>query len=411
MTAMTVGSGLDTLALKVSEDAYRGNAQFTVSVDGQQVGGVLTASALHGSGTSDTVNVLGNWAAGPHSVSVNFLNDAWGGSAGADRNLYVDSAAFNGTAVSGASLALHASGPQGFSLTDPGSTFIRPDPSTASAAAQPRPNPGDTLVLTGGTFTAPGGLSGVTVYLNGSTQAASAHLAVQGGTVGALKLTSFTDPTRYSSYGTLDATGNVTVASPLQWGGRVSPGLLTVNLSAAATLNLNGGNLSRAASFVVNGSPGSTVTNTGALSLTDVSQFAIHANLAGAGTIRSMAGSDSSGVRIELDGAVSAGQTVQLDGGTLQLDQPMRFLGTVAGFTTSAPGGPASQLQLEHTTVTGMSFQQGAGAGNLSVSTRDPGTGAAGTAVIHVAGSFASNAFVFTNDAATQSALIRLAPL
>ena len=282
---------------------------------------------------------------------------------------------------------------------------------TASAAAQPRPNPGDTLVLTGGSFTAPGGLSGVTVYLNGSTQAASAHLAMQGGTVGALKLTSFTDPTRYSSYGTLDATGNVTVASPLQWGGRVSPGLLTVNLGAAATLNLNGGALGRGASFVVNGSTGSTVANTGALSLSGVSQFAIHASLAGGGSIGSVAGSDMSGVRIELDGAVSAGQTVQLNGGTLQLDQPMRFMGTVAGLITSAPGGPASQLQLMHTTVTGTSFQGGAGAGNLSVFTRDPGTGAAGTAVIHVGGSFAPNAFVFTNDAATQSALIRLAPL
>ena len=407
MTVTTVGSGSDTLALKVSEDAYRGNAQFTVSVDGQQVGGVLTASALHGSGASDTVNVLGNWAAGTHSVSVNFLNDAWGGSAGADRNLYVDSASFNGAAVSGASLALRASGAQAFSLVDPGST-IRPAPGTASASAQPRPNPGDTLVLTGGAFAAPGGLSGVTVYLNGSTQAASAHLAMQGGTVGALKLTSFTDPTRYASYGTLDATGTVTVASPLQWGGRVSPGLLTVNLGAAATLNLNGGALSRAASFVVNGSSGSTVVNTGTMALTGVSQFAIHANLAGAGTIQSVASSDSSGVRIELDGAVSAGQTVQLDGGTLQLDQPMRFMGTVAGFTTSAPGGPASQLQLMHTAVTGTSFQQGAG--SLSVFTRDTGTGAAGTDVIHVSGSFAPNAFVFTNDAATQSALIRLAP-
>ncbi len=100
MTATTIGAGSNKLALAMTEDAYRGNAQFTVSVDGQQVGGVLTASALHGSGASDTVNVLGNWAAGPHTVAVNFLNDAWGGSAGADRNLYVDGAIFNGKAVS-----------------------------------------------------------------------------------------------------------------------------------------------------------------------------------------------------------------------------------------------------------------------------------------------------------------------
>jgi len=145
--------------------------------------------------------------------------------------------------------------------------------------------------------------------------------------------------------------------------------------------------------------------------LLNTSQFAIHADLAGAGTIQSVPAAASSGVNIELDGAVAATQTVQLDGGTLQLDQPMRFMGTVSGMTTSSPGGPASKLALEHTTVTGTSFQQGAGAGDLSIFTQDPGTGAAGTDVIHIAGSFASNAFVFANDAATQSAMVRLAPL
>ena len=163
---------------------------------------------------------------------------------------------------------------------------------------------------------------------------------------------------------------------------------------------------------MVNGSAGSTVTNTGTLTLLNTGQFAIHADLAGAGTIQSVPAAASSGVNIELDGAVAAGQTVRLDGGTLQLDQPMRFMGTVSGMTTSSPGGPASRLALEHTTVTGTSFQQGANnAGTLSVFLQDPATGAAGTAAIHVAGSFASNAFVFTNDAATQSALIRVAPL
>ncbi len=48
----------------------------------------------------------------------------------------------------------------------------------------------------------------------------------------------------------------------------------------------------------------------------------------------------------------------------------------------------------------GRCSQQGAGnAGTLSVFTQDPGTGAARTDVIYVAGSFASNVFVFINDA------------
>ena len=410
---VTVGSGSDTLALQVSEDAYKGDAQFTVAVDGQQVGGVLTATAEHGGGASNAVNVLGNWAAGPHTVTVNFLNDAYDGTADTDRNLYVDGATYDGKAVGGASLSLLSSGPQSFSLADPGSTFTWPDPSTGSATPQPQPNPGDTLVLTGGTFTAPGGLPGVTVYLNGTTPAAPATLAVQGGSVGALKLISLSNPVRYASYGNLAVSGNVTVESPLQWGGRsISSQSLTVTMGSADTLNLNGGSLQDAASLVVNGSAGSTVTNTGTLTLLNTGQFAIHADLAGAGTIQSVPAAASSGVNIELDGAVAAGQTVRLDGGTLQLDQPMRFMGTVSGMTTSSPGGPASRLALEHTTVTGTSFQQGANnAGTLSVFTQDPNTGAAGTDVIHVAGSFAPDAFVFTSDLATQSALIRVAPL
>ena len=236
---------------------------------------------------------------------------------------------------------------------------------------------------------------------------------MQNGTVGALTLV----PTANggagpASYGTLAVTGTVTVGDALQWGGRsLAPGSLTVSLGQGAVLNLNGGKLADGAAVVVNGASGAAVTNTGTLSLANTRQFAIHADLGGTGTIQSMATASCSGVMIELDGAVSAGQTVQIGGGTLQLDQPMRFMGTVAGMVTSAAGGPASQLRLAHTTVTGTSFLQGAGAGDLSILTRDPGTGAAGTQHIHVAGSFASNAFVFTNDAATGAALIRLAPL
>ncbi len=417
MTDTTIGAGTDTLRLAVSEDAYQGDAQFTVSVDGQQVGDVLTVTSSHGIGQSDLVNVLGNWAAGPHTVTVNFLNDAWGGSPDTDRNLYVDGATYNGVAVSGAATALYASGPQSFGLTDPGSTFTwnGTDATSGSPSPQPEVNPGDTLVLTGGTFAAQGGqLSGVTVYLNGTTQASPATVAVQDGTIGKLQMVSFSNPVRYSSYGNLDVTGTVTIESPLQWGGRVTPpGFLTVNLNGSATLNLNGGDLGRAASLVVNGSTGSTVTNTGTMALTSIGQFAIHADLAGAGTIRSLPDYDSSGVRIELDGAVSAEQTVQLDGGTLQLDQPMRFMGTLAGLlpVTNPKGGPASELRLEHTTVTGTSFQQlSNNAGDLSIFTQDQSTGAASAAVIHVAGSFASDAFVFANNTTTQSASIQLSP-
>jgi Ca2+-binding RTX toxin-like protein len=112
------GTGPDSLVLKISQDEYQGSAQYTVSVDGKQVGGTFTASAWHSAGQSDTITLKGDWAAGAHTVSVNFLNDGYGGSAGADRNLHVDGATYNGAAVSGAAKALLSAGPANFSFTD-----------------------------------------------------------------------------------------------------------------------------------------------------------------------------------------------------------------------------------------------------------------------------------------------------
>ena len=119
---VTIGSGPDTLGLQVSEDAWQGDAQFTVAVDGTQIGGVQTATASHAGGQSQLFNVRGSFAAGSHTVTVNFLNDAYGGIAQTDRNLYVTGATIDGTAVGGATLNEYSGGPQSF-------TFVAPGPS------------------------------------------------------------------------------------------------------------------------------------------------------------------------------------------------------------------------------------------------------------------------------------------
>jgi hypothetical protein len=84
---VTIGSGSDSFILDMSEDPYLGNAQFTVSVDGQQIGGVQTAQAYPAYRQAFTVN--GDFPLGDHIVTVTFLNDAYGGAPTADRNLYV----------------------------------------------------------------------------------------------------------------------------------------------------------------------------------------------------------------------------------------------------------------------------------------------------------------------------------
>jgi hypothetical protein len=111
-----IGSGSDKLIVKVSEDAYQGNAQFTVAVDGKQLGGTFTATTLHSSGGSQAFNFAGDFGTGQHTVKVSFLNDAYGGSPSLDRNLYINDIIYNGTDT-GASHSQFTTGSSSFSVT------------------------------------------------------------------------------------------------------------------------------------------------------------------------------------------------------------------------------------------------------------------------------------------------------
>ena len=95
----TIGSGSDSLVLRISQDAYQGSAQYTVSVDGKQIGGTLTAGACM---PPARTTPSPSRATGPPAATrstVTFLNDLYGGSSATDRNLHVDGIAFNGTAI------------------------------------------------------------------------------------------------------------------------------------------------------------------------------------------------------------------------------------------------------------------------------------------------------------------------
>jgi hypothetical protein len=134
--AVSTGSGSDTLILNLSEDAYQGDAQFTVSVDGKQLGGTFTTTASHAAGASQAFTFKGDWATGMRSVTVNFLNDAWAGTPATDRNLYVNAISYDGTNA-GQSAALMNSGPKSFPVTD---TTVIPSPAVTGSGS-------DTLIL------------------------------------------------------------------------------------------------------------------------------------------------------------------------------------------------------------------------------------------------------------------------
>lgn len=93
----------DTLTLRISEDEYAGDAQFTVSVNGHQVGATMTASALHSSGDANVYQLTGRWGANAQ-VRIAFINDAWGGTSSTDRNLYINSVSYDGKTYAGAPL-------------------------------------------------------------------------------------------------------------------------------------------------------------------------------------------------------------------------------------------------------------------------------------------------------------------
>ena len=113
---VVTGGGSDSLVVKVSEDYYLANAQFTVSIDGKQLGGTFTATTLHSSGNSQTFAFAGDFGSGQHTVSVNFLNDAWAGTPATDRNLYVNDIVYNGTDT-GQTAALMTQGAKTFSVS------------------------------------------------------------------------------------------------------------------------------------------------------------------------------------------------------------------------------------------------------------------------------------------------------
>ena len=124
-TPAATGTGKDTLVVEVSEDAWGGDAQFLVSVDGKQVGGTQTATASHGAGETQRMTFMGDFGSGQHQIGVRFINDAYAGTPDTDRNLYVHAVELNG---------VHAAKDQAVLLSN-GTVNFTVDTRSASASA------------------------------------------------------------------------------------------------------------------------------------------------------------------------------------------------------------------------------------------------------------------------------------
>ena len=112
----TAATGTGTLTLNLSEDAWQGDAQFSVAIDGKTIGVPQTVTALHSTGATQDFSFSQALTPGTHDVAVSFLNDAYGGSATTDRNLYVQGVSVDGAPVGGAVATLWATSTQHFSI-------------------------------------------------------------------------------------------------------------------------------------------------------------------------------------------------------------------------------------------------------------------------------------------------------
>ena len=88
-----------TLVLHLSEAAWNGDAQITVDIDGVQVLGPTSITALNANGATQDITIPGINGAILHNVTIHLVNGASGGSLATSRDLYVTGATFNETAV------------------------------------------------------------------------------------------------------------------------------------------------------------------------------------------------------------------------------------------------------------------------------------------------------------------------
>ena len=363
MPSASIGSGSDALVLRVSEDAYQGDAQFTVSVDGQQVGDVLTATALHGSGTEDLIFVGGTFGFVSHTVTVNFLNDAYDGTPATDRNLYVDSIDTSGAGtLPDGQAVLYSAGPRSFSFRFPApntkiwvggnsdNSFDDPLNWTPSGTPQSTDQlfiPAGTININGGDangamlrpqpYTAPGQYpssvsSTATINLN----SASVKMFDGGGDTTRV----FQPP--YPSGPSINAFGSSSLSASFS-GDRIFGFVYaTINVEADSTLFLGSMNLNYSR-VSINGAAGAQLENDGKVNLQSNATLTINADTVGVGSF-----APQYATTLEFGGAVGSGQTIAIDAtvpASLLVDHPDTFQALIDWQATYRDSNPTVDLK------------------------------------------------------------------
>lgn len=95
----TPAPGEDSVTVRVSGDAWKGNPAFALTVNGEVVAASTSVTADRDAGDWDSFVFHGDFGLdGSDRVGVTFLNDRYDGTSATDRNLYVDEVVLNGGA-------------------------------------------------------------------------------------------------------------------------------------------------------------------------------------------------------------------------------------------------------------------------------------------------------------------------
>jgi hypothetical protein len=121
---------------------------------------VHAATASHAAGQTQAFTVRGSFGVGPHTVTIDFLNDAYAGTASTDRNIWVDSVT-NAGLVTRLDTPIYSQGPFSFNVPAPvtvltGSNITGP----ASGNALLNGTPGDGVIIAHGADNSINGLGG-----------------------------------------------------------------------------------------------------------------------------------------------------------------------------------------------------------------------------------------------------------
>ena len=110
----TVAAVATPVTVSLSEDAWHGDAQALITIDGKVQDGVQVVTVSHALGGTEPMRFLPMLTPGTHTLGVTFLNDA--SSPAGDRNLYIDAVDVAGQHI-GAAASLLTGGTSSYAFT------------------------------------------------------------------------------------------------------------------------------------------------------------------------------------------------------------------------------------------------------------------------------------------------------